>query len=64
MKQPIDDEFVSSVAAEASVYPVSVIRRLAGLPVRGLAGVRVDRVLKARGVRLVAPVVVEQDGGQ
>ena len=46
----ITDEQVASWAAEASVDRRTVQRMLAGLPVRGLAGVRLRKVLQAYGV--------------
>jgi hypothetical protein len=45
---PIDDTVVADLAREADVDERTVIRRLAGLRVRGRAGRRVDRVLQAR----------------
>lgn len=45
---PITDELVDAVAEEAVVDRRSVLRRLAGLEVRGNAGRRLDRVLARR----------------
>jgi hypothetical protein len=45
---PIDDSVVADIAREADVDERTVIRRLAGLPVRGRPGRRIDRVLHAR----------------
>jgi hypothetical protein len=42
---------VAEIAAEAVVDPRSVIKRLAGLPVEGRAGRRVDAALAERGLR-------------
>jgi hypothetical protein len=47
---PIDDELVDSIAEEADVDARSVVRRLAGLPVRGRIGRRIDLVLCKRGL--------------
>jgi hypothetical protein len=41
----IDDAAIARIADRASVDPRTVIRRLAGLPVRGRAGARVDAAL-------------------
>ena len=41
----IDDVTVNRIADDAGVDPRSVVRRLAGLPVRGRAGQRIDRAL-------------------
>jgi hypothetical protein len=42
---PIDDVTVARIADRASADPRSVVRRLAGLPVRGRAGARIDAAL-------------------
>ncbi len=42
----IDDAIVAALAREADVDERTVIRRLAGLPVRGRAGRRIDRALQ------------------
>lgn len=47
----ITDELVSICVREAEVAPISVLRRIVGLPVRGRTGVRIDRVLEAHGLR-------------
>jgi hypothetical protein len=44
----ISDEAVDAIARDADVDRRTVIRRLAGLPVRGRVGARVDRALAAR----------------
>jgi hypothetical protein len=49
----ITDDLVYEIAKDASVSPLTVIRRLAGLPVRGLAGQRADKELRRLG--LVSP---------
>jgi hypothetical protein len=41
----IDDRLVEIIASKADVDQRSVIRRLAGLPVRGRTGNRIDRVI-------------------
>lgn len=46
----LDDSAVDAIAKEASAHPHSVVRRLAGLPVRGLAGQRIDCELAKRGL--------------
>jgi hypothetical protein len=43
----VDDALVATLAQAADVDERSVIRRLAGLPVRGRAGRRIDRALQA-----------------
>ena len=45
---PTDDAFVQAVAKDADVDPRSVIRRLAGLPVAGRAGRRIDAAIARR----------------
>jgi len=56
----ITDQTVQTIAERAAADPRSVVRRLAGLPVRGRAGARIDRELQARGlVTSAAP----PDGG-
>jgi len=44
----LTDRDVETLAREADVDPRTVVRRLAGLPVRGRVGVRVDRAIAAR----------------
>ena len=39
------DEFVERVAREAIANPRTVVRRMAGLPVRGAVAQRIDAVL-------------------
>ena len=46
----VDDDLVGKLAEEADTDPRSVVRRIAGLPVKGRVGARIDRVLAARGV--------------
>lgn len=48
----ITDETIREVAASASACERTVFRRLLGLPVRGLAAERVDRVLRERQLLL------------
>lgn len=48
--QLVSDEFVDEIATLADTDRRSVIRRLAGLSVKGRAGMRIDRVLASRGV--------------
>ncbi len=53
----VTDAVVDAIAAEADSDRRSVIRRLAGLPVRGRAGRRIDAVLariNARGAATYA----------
>lgn len=45
------DEDVAAVARDASADPRSVVRRIAGLPVRGIAGDRIDRALRTFRLR-------------
>lgn len=45
------DALVDAVVADTDADRRSVIRRLAGLPVRGAAGLAIDRALAARGLR-------------
>jgi hypothetical protein len=47
----LTNELVTEVAAEADTDERSVVKRLAGLPVRGRAGPRIDRALERRGLR-------------
>ena len=47
---PIDDALVAAIAAEADADDRTVVRRLAGLPVRGRPGRRVDAALAKRGL--------------
>jgi hypothetical protein len=49
----VTDALVLKVAGEASADRRSVIRALAGLPVRGLPGQRINRVLEAHGIARV-----------
>jgi hypothetical protein len=46
----ISDRTVQAIADRADVDPRSVVRRLAGLPVRGRTGARIDRVIRELGV--------------
>ncbi|MFO0735749.1 MAG: hypothetical protein U0270_07715 [Labilithrix sp.] len=52
---PITDDFVEDVAKTIHGDPRSVIRRLAGLPVRGRRGEAIDRELVARGITPSGP---------
>ncbi len=45
---PIDDTVVAALAEEADADPRSVVRRLAGLKVRGRAGRRIDAAIAKR----------------
>ena len=45
---PITDVDVHDIANRADVCERSVLRRLSGLPVRGRAGARIDRILNER----------------
>ncbi len=47
---PIDRVFVREVAVAADVVEHTVWQRLRGKPVRGRAGDKTDRALRARGV--------------
>ncbi|HEY1695815.1 MAG TPA: hypothetical protein VGG39_26790 [Polyangiaceae bacterium] len=51
----VDDELIEQIAREADVDRRSVVRRLAGLPVKGKPGRRVDEIL----LRLRLLVVIE-----
>ncbi len=57
-KHSLNDETVDTIAREASVDPRTVVRVLAGLPVRGLAGERavaaVDRFRDAQGTKVAS----------
>jgi len=44
----INDAVVREIAEEADTDERSVVRRIAGLPVRGRAGKRIDRILASR----------------
>ena len=44
----VTDEVVGEIAKLADVDARSVVRRLAGLPVRGRVGARIDRVIAER----------------
>jgi hypothetical protein len=46
----VTDDVIREVAEEAQADPRSVVRRLAGLRVRGRVGKRIDLVLAARGM--------------
>jgi hypothetical protein len=46
----LSDEKIETLAREASVATKSIMRRLVGLPVRGMAGDRADRVLREHGL--------------
>lgn len=45
---PIDDAAVEAIAREADVDARTVVRRLAGLPVRGRPGRRIDAAIAVR----------------
>lgn len=45
--EPLTDQVVAVLANRAEVDPKTVVRALAGLPVRGRAGVRVARTIAA-----------------
>lgn len=42
----LDDATIARIADRASADPRSVIRRLAGLPVKGRAGARIDAAIR------------------
>lgn len=42
---PLDDATIARIADRASCDPRSVVRRLAGLPVKGRAGARIDAAI-------------------
>jgi hypothetical protein len=44
----ISDRDIRDIAEAADVRERSVLRRIAGLPVKGRAGVRIDRIRQAR----------------
>jgi hypothetical protein len=46
----IDTATIRRIAVAASADPRTVLRRIAGEPVRGLPGHRIDRVLRAHGI--------------
>ncbi len=46
----LDEETVKQMADEAAVDERTLLKRLAGLPVRGRAGQRIDTVLARRGL--------------
>jgi hypothetical protein len=46
----VNDDLVEDVAKATYADPRSVVRRLAGLPVRGRRGEAIDRELVARGL--------------
>lgn len=47
---PVTDALVDEVATATYADPRSVVRRLAGLPVRGRRGEAIDRELETRGI--------------
>lgn len=49
-KPPITDALVAELADQADVDPRTLIRRLAGLPVRRRACARIDNVLRLYGL--------------
>ena len=53
--QSIDDETVATIARDADTDPRSVVRRLAGLPVRGRAGRRIDDAIARRTAGTAPP---------
>ena len=44
---PVTDDLVARIADDLGVDPRTIIRRLAGLPVRGRCGARIDAALAA-----------------
>ena len=44
----LTDEVLRDIADKASASPISVMRRLLGLDVKGLSGTRIDAVLADR----------------
>ncbi|HEX3346008.1 MAG TPA: hypothetical protein VHS09_15600 [Polyangiaceae bacterium] len=57
----VTDELCRAVADEADVHLQSVARRLAGLPVRGRSGRRIDAALARRGL-VPSPAVRAAEG--
>lgn len=49
-RRAIDDAFVDEIAAETISHRNTVIKRLAGLEVRGIRGRAIDAALAKRGV--------------
>ena len=52
----LTDEGLLKLADKSNATPVSVMRRLLGLPVRGRTGKRIDATLAVTGFRTVPPV--------
>jgi DNA-binding LacI/PurR family transcriptional regulator len=50
-KQAVNDAYVKSIAKAASCDPRSVIRHLAGLPVRALTRQRIEAAIKTSARR-------------
>jgi hypothetical protein len=50
------DEDIDAIAAEVRCHRQSVLRRLAGLEVRGRVSDDIDRALVARGLRLAEAI--------
>lgn len=48
---PITDRLLDELERERVGARISILRRLVGLPVRGITGERIDRALAARGLR-------------
>jgi hypothetical protein len=46
----VTEEIVEKIAESVGAHPRTVARRVAGLPVRGVAGRVIDRALERRGV--------------
>ena len=51
----LTDESLRAIADKACASPVSVMRRLLGLRVRGRAGERIDRLLEAMAMTGTKP---------
>jgi hypothetical protein len=51
MKKKLDDEAIAALAKEAICDPRTVIRHLAGLPVRGKVKERIEVALQKRDAR-------------
>ena len=56
--EPVDESVVRQLAVVADVDPRSVVRRLAGLPVRGRVGRRIDTAI-AQHLGVTVPSVRE-----
>ena len=59
----IDDELIERIARDADADPRSVVRRLAGLPVRGRAGRRIDGVISKAVARAPQASAPDEDNG-